>query len=460
MKRNPMILLSVVLLFSIVLTACAAPAPTPAPAAAPTEAPAQPAATQPAEATQAPAAAAEPVELRITWWGSQARHDLTTKVIDLFQQQNPNIKITSEFASWADYWTKATTQAAGGNLPDIMQQDYAYISDWSNKDLIIPLDPFVADGTFSFGDVNEASLAGGKVDGTLYGVNLGNNSQAIVIDVDAFEKAGIDLPASDWTWADFEQTALALTEKLGYPGMSWGLSNDQWFKNVYLTNGSSWYGEDGASLGNTDDKPLVDFLNMYLRLQEANAAVPRKSEVGQTMTPENDPIVAGKAAMAYTNSNQIVAIAKAAGEGRNLKLVPLPRTSEPTNYYKPSMFWSITANSEHPKEAAQFINFFTNSVEANQILMAERGVPISTAVREALAPALGGPQAEMFGFIAGLEGNVSPIPRPDPTGHSDIVNNAWFPVVIDPVMYGQTTPEEAVAKFRAQATEILAKNKN
>lgn len=457
MKRHSLAPLLIVVLLSLMLAACAAPA---APSAAPaTQPPAQAVATEAPKPTDAPAASAEPVELRITWWGSQARNDLTNQVIELFQQKYPNIKINAEFAAWNDYWTKVTTQAAGGNLPDIMQQDYAFITDWSNKKLIVPLDPFVADGSINLKDVNAESLAGGKVGEALYGINLGNNSQAIVVDVDAFQKAGVELPKPDWTWADFEKTAMTLTEKLGYPGMSWGLSNDQWFKNVYITVGSSWYGEDGASLGNTDDGPLVDFLNMYLRLQQAGAAVPRKEEVGQTLTPENDPITKGKAAMAYTNSNQIVAMAKAAGEGRNLMLVPLPRTDKPTNYFKPSMFWSITANSEHPKEAAMFIDFFTNSLEANKILNAERGVPVSTVVRDALAGDLAPTQAKMFEYIASLDGNVSPIPRPDPTGHSDIVNNVWHPVVIDPVMYEQTTPEEAVAKFRTQATEILAKNK-
>ena len=56
---------------------------------------------------------------------------------------------------------------------------------------------------------------------------------------------------------------------------------------------------------------------------------------------------------------------------------------------KPSMFFSISANTKHPKEAGLFIDFFTNSVEANQILLAERGVPISSDVREGIKPQLG-----------------------------------------------------------------------
>jgi len=55
------------------------------------------------------AAPAKKVDLKIAWWGSQARHEGTIKVIELYMQKNPNVTITYEFAGWGDYWTKVTT---------------------------------------------------------------------------------------------------------------------------------------------------------------------------------------------------------------------------------------------------------------------------------------------------------------------------------------------------------------
>src|SRR5262245_39916212 len=94
-----------------------------------------------------PAKAQTAVELRVAWWGSQVRHDATIKVIEMFQQKNPNIKITFEFASFNEYRTKLTTQAAGSNLPDVMQMDYAWLTEWQSKNLLLPLDDFVKDST-------------------------------------------------------------------------------------------------------------------------------------------------------------------------------------------------------------------------------------------------------------------------------------------------------------------------
>jgi multiple sugar transport system substrate-binding protein len=408
------------------------------------------------------ASAQEAVELRLAWWGSQARHDATIKVVEMFMAKNPNIKISYEFASFGDYRTKLTTQASGGNLPDVMQQDYAWIAEFQSRNLLLPLDDLVKDGSLNFKDVAEASLKGGVLGGKLYAVNLGTNSQSWILDADCFKKAGLEIPKDDWTWEDFEKTTMTLTEKNGVPGMSRGLSDIQIWKSLYLSLGQWAYSDDGTQMGYTDDQPFVDHLKMILRLQAAKAAVTREMEVANNYQLETDPLVKAQACMTYFWSNQIVGLWKAAGETRNLKMIALPRAKgakQAANYYKPSMFFSIAANSKHPKEAAMFIDFFTNSIEANQILLAERGVPISSVVRDALKPKMGKAQTEMFDYIARIEKLVSPIPRADPPGEADINTNVWVPQVIDPVLYGQLEPEKGAAALREGVSAILAKNK-
>ncbi|NQX47642.1 hypothetical protein HQN87_20165 [Paenibacillus tritici] len=45
------------------------------------------------EATAKTEGSASAVELRMTWWGSQTRHDLTTKMIKRSEEKNPGITI-------------------------------------------------------------------------------------------------------------------------------------------------------------------------------------------------------------------------------------------------------------------------------------------------------------------------------------------------------------------------------
>ncbi|GAA3329118.1 hypothetical protein GCM10020331_075860 [Ectobacillus funiculus] len=75
----------------------------------------------------------EPITLRVSWWGGQPRHDYTMKVIEMYEKEHPNVKIEAEFANWDDYWKKLAPMAAANQLPDVIQMDLAYLSQYGEK---------------------------------------------------------------------------------------------------------------------------------------------------------------------------------------------------------------------------------------------------------------------------------------------------------------------------------------
>jgi multiple sugar transport system substrate-binding protein len=341
-----------------------------------------------------------------------------------------------------------------------MQQDYATITQWNANNLLVPLDDYVASGAINLSDVPKNSIDGGRLNGKLIAVNLGNNSQSFVLDVAAFEKAGVPLPAQNWTWDDLESTAMALKSTLGIYGVGASLSDIQLWKSLYLGYGQWAFSTDGKALGYTDDQRYVDYLKMVQRLQDAGAAPSQQEDIAQYRTTgvEATPIVSGKAAMQYMWSNQVVAAWTAAGADRKFKLNPLPRPKggQSENYLKPSQFISITSHSKHPKEAAMFIDFITNDLDANKILLGERGVPISPKVSAAIKPLLTPAQIETINYLGIIEKDSSPLPPPDPAVQTKLNDNVFLPQLVDPVLLKQTSPEDAVGRFRKDATAMLA----
>ena len=451
---------SVLAVIALVVSACSSPSTAPPPQ--------QPAATTasgaaPAAAPTQPAAAAsgQKVEMRFAWWGSQDRHNRTIKVIEMFQQKYPNISITYEFAGFTDYFTKMATYATGGNLPDLMQQDYATIAQWTSNGLLLPMDDYVNDRTINLTDVPKGSIDGGRINGKLIALNLGNNSQAMMLDVDAFQKAGIALPPTTWTWDDFEKIATDIHSKLGITGGGPNLDDIQMWKSLYLGYGQWGFSADGKALGYTDDQKFVDYLKMMMRLQDSGAITNQQEQIAsfRNSNVEVLPIVTGKAAMQFLWSNQLVAAWTAAGDGRHFKLTMLPRPKDgkqAENYPKPSQFISITKDTKHPKEAAMFIDYMTNDVEANKILLGERGVPISPKIADAIKPLLTPAQVETQDYLGIVSKEASPLPPPDPAAQTNLANNVYLPQLVDPVLLKQTPPESAVAQFRKDATALLA----
>ena len=77
--------------------------------------------------------------------------------------------------------------------------------------------------------------------------------------------------------------------------------------------------------------------------------------------------------------------AKVSGTNDKLKMVtpPMVAGSDAKGLWmKPGMFFSIAETSKVKKEAAEFIDWFVNSEEANDIMMAERGTPVSSEIRD------------------------------------------------------------------------------
>jgi len=451
---------SVLAVIALVVSACSSPS-TSSPAAQPTAASGAGGAAAVAPTPAAAAASAQKVEMRFAWWGSQDRHNRTIKAIELFQQMHPNISITYEFAGFTDYFTKMATYATGGNLPDLMQQDYATIAQWTSNGLLLPMDDYVNDNTINLKDVPKGSVDGGRIGGKLIALNLGNNSQSMMLDVDAFQKAGVPLPPTTWTWDDFEKIATDIHTKLGITGGGPNLDDIQMWKSLYLGYGQWGFSADGKSLGYTDDQKFVDYLKMMMRLQDSGAITNQQEQIAsfRNSNVEVLPIVTGKAAMQFLWSNQLVAAWTAAGDGRHFKLTMLPRPKDgkqAENYPKPSQFISITKDTKHPKEAAMFIDFMTNDVEANKILLGERGVPISPKIADAIKPLLTPAQVETQDYLGIVSKEASPLPPPDPAAQTSLANNVYLPQLVDPVLLKQTPPESAVAQFRKDATALLA----
>lgn len=458
--KNHWLVVTALLLLSMLMAACGG-----TPVAQPTSAPEAPTTTSVAEAPATTPAAtpavdavasAEPIELRVAWWGSQNRTDRTLKVIDLFQQAHPNIIITAEYGNYDDHWTKLATQAAGGNLPDVVQHDYSRIGDWVSRDLLLPLDPFVESGVIALEGVTDEQLSAGRINDQLYGVSLGTNALTVLYDRAMFEAAGVPPPTPEWTWSDFKEVATNIHESLGIYGVE-GFYNMEFFK-IFLKEHGQWiYSADGKSLGYEDDALAAEFFQMLLDMQESGAMPSREFDAARgTPALEDSLIVSEQAAMLFIWSNQAVAVANAAGD-RRLELVQTPSVASDSEglYLKPSMFFSIPTQARHPDAAALFIDFFLNSPEANEILAAERGVPIVPAVREAIEASVSPIQKQIFQYISEVEKVAAPVDPPDPPVHGKLLADVYNPL-IDQLLYGELSPEEAAAQLRDQATTILA----
>ncbi len=402
------------------------------------------------------ASAQEPIELRVAWWGSQDRHNRTLAAIDLFEERYPHITVEAEFTGWSGYWERIASQAAGRNLPDVFQQDMQYLDMYHSRDLMVDMYQFVESGVFDLTHVDESALVGGVLEGQLIAVNLGSNSLVGIYDPAIYAEAGVAEPTPDMTWNEWIESAYAIHEATGlYAAGGFPGGPFHGFRHYLRQRGYTLYKEDGTGLAYDDNQLFIDYFSKEIELVDAGV-LPGTDIRNEVTSVENELVIFGQAAMAWVHSNQIVAMDAVAQ--RPLKMTLLPKDEEQIEegqYLKPSQFFSIASTSSpaHQEAAAMFVDFFTNDLEANQILLAERGVPISREVRAGLADDLTDVQQMMFDYIDLVVDNSSPIDPPEPAGHNEV--NRLLDDLLDMMMFGAISVENAAERFMTESNRIL-----
>ena len=390
----------------------------------------------------------KPVALRFAWWGSQARNDQTQEVVELFEKEYPWITVECEFVGWDQYFDNLSTQIAAGDMPDILQHDYRYLETYVNKNLLLPLDEHIGK-EIDLSNVDENYLTGGIVNDKTYGISMGMNTFAVEYDETTFEKYGVEVPDRSWTYDDFVNICGQFKEK-GIYGCD--LTNfEDWALYFLRTKGVTLYSQEGKGLGYEEDSIMEELFQMRLDLVN-DGLLPTPDVANQASGTEDSLIVRGDAAMVTYWSNATAAVANATED--IIKVLPMfGPDADKGCYIKPSMFLSISAQTEHPEECALLIDFITNNEAANKVMMGERGVPISSEIREALKPELDETSQSIFDLLDYAVDHSSPINKPDPEGAGEVVT--LLQELEEQVLYKELTPAEAAGRFRTEATEIL-----
>ncbi|TDF93209.1 ABC transporter substrate-binding protein [Paenibacillus piri] len=413
--------------------------------------------TAPASSDTQPAAAGkneEPIKLRFAWWGGQSRHDYTLKMIEMYEKRNPNVKILPEYAAFDDYWKKLVPQAAANDLPDVIQMSVAYISQYADRGQLEDLGPHMDKGSLDKSSISDSYLKVGQYNGKQYQITLGVNALAIVYDPQILKNAGASLPSNEWTWSDVE----AMANKLKAGGKLLTASiDDRNFFNFYLrSQGQNLFSPDGSGLGYTDDKLFVDYYKRYQSIYNAGGLLTLDKLAQKKGTPEDDEMVLGNAAAAFTWSNLFVA--DSAASKRALEIAPPPGPNIGKGLFlQSSQGLSVIKNSKYKEEAIKFVNFMINDIEANKIMKGERGVPISSKVQEAIKPLLTPEEQKVVDYVAWAGKNTTSDNPIDPLGAVEVTK--LLAELSQQILFKKTAQEDAAAKFRKEATAILAKNK-
>lgn len=401
----------------------------------------------------------DPVQLTFWWWGSEARAQTTQKVIELFEEKYPYIDIEGQPQDFANYFTNLATRFASGDAPDIITMGGAYVLGHAADGNLLNLSEATDLNTSVF---PESILMASTFEGNIYGVPTGANSIALMANPELFEEAGVDLPDDDsWTWEEFVDIANEISANTpdGVYGAEMRIYD---LIGAYAGQQTPLYDAEGNIT--VTEATLTSMWEMERDLLEGGGMPPADLTFElMTVSPEQTLFGQGRAAMFFGYTNQLGTYATAAGNEAggaddDFVLLRIPGETQyrqPGMSLLPSQYYTINVDTAAPRQAALFVDFLVNSTEAGELILSDRGLPSSPAVRAHITPLLGPYEQVVAQFISANNDNYGPSFVP-PAWATDV--NAITQRIDSQVLARDLTPAEGAAEWIKQMEQSKQAN--
>jgi multiple sugar transport system substrate-binding protein len=385
----------------------------------------------------------EEVSLDLAFWGNDVRAELYNEAIAAFEEEYPNISVSSSFLDYPAFWEKRQTEAAGKNLPDVMQFDYSYLRQYSQNGLLLDLDPYL--GTIIETDPLPENILGiGVVDDVTTGIPTSTNAWGMFTNPVLLEQAGVEEFAGG-TWDEYGDWVADVTN--GAAGAFWGgtdyTGRIQNFELQLRAEGSYLFSEEGEP--GFDEERLTEFWESGEQLRDGAVIPQQRLEETLPLSAFDTAQTASELTWDNFGSGYLGNLGEAYPE---LGLIAPPITEEGAKdlYLKPSMLHTIAANTDHPEAAATLVNFLVNSPQSGEIFGTNRGLPASeTALEAAELDPLSQQVADYEASIADRLGDAPPVPI---VGYGTLEEK--FRLLGTELGFGTISVEDAVSQFFAE----------
>lgn len=359
-------LVSILLTLGLILAACGAQPTSPsAPAEAEQQSSSQ---TEPQAETQTEtqaeaAPAGEQVTLRFWMQQDNLLLEAMQKLIASFEEAHPNIKVQLDSFPFAEYHQKVSTAFAGSDAPDVFWMDIRTAS-FAQQGALLPLDDYITQENRD--DYLASAWLETQYEGKTYGVPMHQLTEAIYVNTELAEAAGIELPQSveeAWTWEEFVEVAEKLTQRSGDQTEVWGFGVQRQLQDwsvlpvIYQNEGQVLAGDLKVASGYLNDPATVEALTWYGNLFTGAKVI--------AVEPVPDGFQTGKVAL-FQAPSTFRPVLDNNFPDLNYTIIPLFRNKQ-CSVMTGGWNVSIASSTQHPEEAWMLLDWLTREKHADWV---------------------------------------------------------------------------------------------
>ncbi|MDD3818961.1 MAG: sugar ABC transporter substrate-binding protein [Actinomycetota bacterium] len=309
----------------------------------------------------------EPVTLKFVGWeASPLETESVRQGLDIFMSKNPNITVEYNPIPGEEYTSKILTMMMAKTAPDVF---FCYAYDYRSfaraGNLLDITDEF--NEVYNLDDYVPPASTIMNIDNKVYGIISCIVCPVIYYNKDIFDEAGLDYPPSDpaeaWTWDEFVDVAKKLTKvengKVVRYGV-YGLENMYNYSALIMSNGGKFWDDNNnitkTMINSPETAEVLQAIYDLAAVENATTFLPdQMQQIGGSQSATN-LLKNGNIAMLIDGSWSLQEISQM---DFNYGMGVLPKFKEAITHGQAHVH-SAGADTEHPDEAWQLINFLSS----------------------------------------------------------------------------------------------------
>ena len=306
----------------------------------------------------------EQITLRfVSWQSNHAKGD--QRIVDAWEEKHPEIQVEIEYVgdmSSRDYLQKTDLMLMGGEEIDIiMSPSIADLSVRANSNSYLPMDEYFEAEGKTPEDVYSIIP---RINDKVYSIPSDMRYNVVLINKDMLDAAGLEVPDLNWTWDEYREYAMKMTQGSGantiYGSYMHTFGDDRTRGILSAKPDSPLFNEDGSL---TFENPeFGKFLQYRYNLENVDKASTPLADIKALNMNYRDQFFSGKIAMLPMGTNLLCDIGNESYPHdfvTTFARQPLWNETDPHYNMTGAIFYSVAKTSTHPKEAFEFLRFWT-----------------------------------------------------------------------------------------------------
>ncbi|MFI0943528.1 ABC transporter substrate-binding protein [Streptomyces sp. NPDC021020] len=314
-------------------------------------------------------------KVTLTFWDWDPNID---KVVAKWNTTHPDIQVKLSNPAGGDQLVaKMITAHEAKNGPDIAKVEYQSLPALVSKGVVADITDYTKDTVTKFDD---ATLRSTVFQGKVYGVPQDVAPLMLFYRTDLFQKYGLSVPK---TWADFATTAKALRAKDPKAYLTnFDAADPGWFTGLAQQAGAQWWSASGDTWKvNINDAPTKKVASYWQQLVGDGSVAKNPSFSPQWNKQMNDGTLLTWISGAWAPA-QLGGIAPSTKGKWAVAQLPAWTAGDPATGIWGGSATTVTADSKHPKEAAEFASWLnTDDAAVTEQVKQINVYPAATAGR-------------------------------------------------------------------------------